>query len=172
MFIVRSGLGTMVVIVIVVVCGGRIAGGQVAGRRRLRRTLAFLAQELAVTQAQDALVDTDRIAALHEVFGSQAAALPDQGFGIDDDLPLAAEVGRQCLLDAAFQFGTECHLGAGQAQDHAAAAPGLRRGRMVVAHFQLGDHIVAGLRAQRGEVMFSPLPWVVVIDSVACAATP
>jgi uncharacterized membrane protein len=79
MLVVRAGLGVMVVIVIVVVivvvCGGRIAGGQVAGRRWLRRTFAFLAQELAVAQAQDALVDTDRIAALHEVLGSKCGAV-------------------------------------------------------------------------------------------------
>ncbi len=156
MRVVRACIGAMVVIVlvvmVVVVCGRRIAGGQVAGRRWLRRTFAFLAQELAVAQAQDALVDTDRIAALHEVLGGQAASLPDQRFGIDDDLPLAAEVRRQGLLDAALELCTERDFGAGQAQDHAAAAPGLRRGCMIVAHLQLGDHIVAGLRAQRRQI--------------------
>ncbi len=193
MRVVRAGLGAMVVIVVVVAGGRRIAGGQVAGRRWLRCTFAFLAQELAVAQAQDALVDTDRIAALHEVLVGQAASLPDQRFGIDDDLPLAAEIRRQGLLDAALELCTERDFGAGQA--HTAAAPGLRRGRVIVAHLQLGDHIVAGLRAQQpdqgmgetsrggfaaagkrdaalheGDVL--PLPWVVVIDSVACAATP
>ncbi|MDA4468018.1 hypothetical protein, partial [Escherichia coli] len=59
----------VIVVVIVVVCGGGIAGGQVAGRRWLRRALAFLAQELAVAQAQDALVDADGIAALDEGIG-------------------------------------------------------------------------------------------------------
>ncbi len=142
----------MFVVVIVRIGCGRIAGGQVAGRRRLWRALAFFAQELAVAQAQDALVDADRITALDEVIGGQAAALADQRFGIDDDLPLAAEIRRQGLLDTPFQLGTERDFGGRQAQDHAAAAPGLRAGGVVVAHFQLGDHIVAGLRAQRGQV--------------------
>ncbi|MNS93613.1 hypothetical protein D3C72_1277980 [compost metagenome] len=154
MVVVCTGLGPMIVVMVVIVRigRGRIAGGQIAGGRRLRRALAFLAQELAVAQAQDALVDADRIAALDEGIGGYAPAFADQRLGVDDDLPLAAEVRGQGLLDAAFHFGAKHRLGAGQAQDHAAAAADLCCRCVVVAHFQLGDHIVAGLCAQGGQI--------------------
>ena len=86
MLVVCACVCAMVVIVIVIVvmavCGRRIAGGQVAGRRWPGRALTFLAQELAIAQAQDALVDTDSVAAFDEVLGAQAALLADQRLAV------------------------------------------------------------------------------------------
>src|SRR5690606_27315339 len=98
-----------------------VAGGQVASRARgpLRRAFAFFAQELAVAQAQDALVHADRIGALEESLRIQAALFLQQGLGVDDDLALAAEVGRQRLAHRGFEFDPGLLLRRRPTQDHA-----------------------------------------------------
>src|SRR5690606_34256522 len=67
--------------------------------------LVLLTHELAVAQAQQALVDADGVRAGDEAVALETAALGDQRLGVDDDLALAAEIGRQRPLHQAFHAG-------------------------------------------------------------------
>ena len=140
------GFGVIVSVVIRVIVVG------VAGRRRLRFAFGFLAEELAVAQAQDALVHADRVRARDEGVRRQAALLLLQGLGVDDDLALAAEVGRHHLLHQSFQARTLLAQVCRPAQDQAGALSGLGRRRTRVAHGELRDQVVADGHAERREV--------------------
>jgi len=109
-------LGLLTIVIMIVIMRGRrcVAGRQgIAGRRRFGPAFAFLAEELAIAQAQDALVHADRIGTLHEFLCRQLATLFDQGFSVDDDLALAAEIRGQSLLDHALHVGALDLRGAG-----------------------------------------------------------
>lgn len=135
--------------------GGQIVGRGVAGwrfvggRRALGRAFALFAQELAVAQPQQALVHADGVGALEVGSRLQARLFLQQRLRVDDDLALAAEVGRQGLLDAGLQAGGHGLLRRWPAQDHAGAAAFLRAGLAGVVHDELGDQVVAGGHAQR-----------------------
>ena len=132
----RLRVAGIAVFVVVAVVGRdrRIGGRLVVGRWRLRAAFGFLAEELAVAQAQDALVDADGVGTLEVGVGIQRAPLFQQRLGIDDDLPLAAEIGRHHLLDRGFQVAALHVLCAGQAQDQAGAVRFLRLWIAVVVH--------------------------------------
>ena len=68
-----------------------------------RAVLELLAEEFAVAQAQQLLVDAEAVGVLGELVRLDRRPCRDQRFGVDDDLPLAAEVGRCDLLHRAFE---------------------------------------------------------------------
>src|SRR3546814_3849934 len=91
---------------VVVVAGIAISGVASAAVVSLWRPLdafGFLTQKLAIAQAQDALIDADRIGTIDEARLRQPRTLRDQRFSVDDDLALAAEIRRQGGLHNAFQ---------------------------------------------------------------------
>src|SRR3546814_11010117 len=83
---------------VVVVAGIAISGVASAAVVSLWRPLdafGFLTQKLAIAQAQDALIDADRIGTIDEARFCQLRALGDPRFGVAADLAPAAEIRRQ-----------------------------------------------------------------------------
>ena len=131
--------------------GGRILIGD-RERRAARRLLRFHPDELAVAQAQQTLIDPDCVGAHHEIVGVHLPAFPDQRFGVDNDLSLAAEIGGHGLLRHQFEpVGGRRHR-AGPAQNDTGAAHHLRAGRARVGDRQLRHQIAARLKPECSKI--------------------
>ena len=120
--------------------------------RQTRAFLGLLAHELAVAQAQHALVDTEGIGAAGELRRRQCRLLLQQRLGIDDDLPLAAEIRGQHVAGEGVQ---PVHVGRRRgrpAQDQARAPAALGTRRAVVPHLQADYQVFPLLQAKRERI--------------------
>ena len=140
---------------------GRLGGGGRLGRRRVvvvaegqgvLGLLLLAAQELAVAQALPLLVGPKRVGTGQEALSGQARAVLQELLCVDDDLALAAQIGRQHLLDRRVQPLADRLRRRGPAQDQAGAGRGLGRGGAVVGSHQLSHQVTALLEAQAGEI--------------------
>ena len=113
-------------ILMIVVLGARGCFCSAAG-------FEFFAQELSVAQTQDFLIHTDTVRAVQHRGFVELRLLCNQCFAVNDDLTLAAEIGRQRVLDDAFHRGGFSRRLCRPAQDEAGTAGGVRCRSSVVA---------------------------------------
>jgi hypothetical protein len=142
------GTGRRRAVVVAVSVGMR---GAVAGRE-FGRPLLLAAEELGVTAAQDLLIAADDGGAGQIGVRVKAPALGDQALGVDDDLALAAEIGRQGGVHHPLQTRALGLLRRGPAQDQTGTADDLRTGRARIRDYQLDHHVAAGPKAHGGEI--------------------
>ena len=114
--------------------------------------LLFAAKKLAVAAAQNLLIVADRAGIDEVAIGREAALAFEKGFGVDDDLTLAAEVGGQGGVHHAFQSTAFRRAGRWPPQNDAGAAHLLRGGAAIVADDELHHHVPARCKAEAGEI--------------------
>ena len=120
--------------------------------RRRFRSFGFFAEELSVTQAQNALIDTDGVGADFELFPAGFLLFRQQLFGIDDDLALAAEVGRHHFFQHAFDAAGLIGILDRPAQDIRGADRTVGLWPTPISNAELHNQIIAGLHAERCQI--------------------
>ena len=130
----------------------------------LTTRLELLTKELSVAQTQDFLVNANRVRAGQKAIISQLRSLVDQRLGVDDDLALTTEIGRQNFLHNAintFAFATEIDR---PAQDVGGAACFVGFRLSIVGDDQAHDQIVALGKTQGTQIQ---LPSVASVPRIA-----
>ena len=131
---------------------GRLLDGVFATAHRVALLGRFVADHLAVTEPEQLLVDPDVVRAPPELGHRQVRTLGQQLLGVDDDLPLTAEV----VGHPVDREPVECRIhhvgGIGDADEERRRAAVIRLGPAGVEGLRGEIELIPRPHAERGEV--------------------
>jgi hypothetical protein len=122
-----------------------------------RVAFGFFAEKLAIAQAQDLLIDADRVGAREEFRVVERRLVGKQRFGVDDDLALAAEIRGHGFLRDAVEAAAVLRRIRRPAQDQARASRDIRFRHAIVGDDESHDDFVALGERQRAEIERVPI---------------